>query len=154
MLPVVKNLLYITLKHGMRKGYQRSCILLTVTPQHSRVRSRRESNNGIHARWLGEVEWREKYICVHVVAVFQIVHELWVVGYESFTCFTHLCFYVFTPITSNSLQEDTQFLLRFKYNICIYNTVQYNILTIWNTATGCLYLSWNKSKGKFFSHKR
>jgi hypothetical protein len=40
----------------MRKEYQRSCILLTVTPQHSRVRSRRESNNGIHARWLGEVD--------------------------------------------------------------------------------------------------
>ena len=58
MLPVVKNLLYITLIDGVRKGYQRSCILLTVTPQHSRVRSRRESNNGIHARWLGEVEWR------------------------------------------------------------------------------------------------
>ena len=47
-------------KKGLRKGYQRSCVLLTVTPQHSRDRSRRESNNGIHARWLGEVEWREK----------------------------------------------------------------------------------------------
>ena len=35
---------------SVRKGYQRSCILLTVTPLHSRDRSRRESNNGIHAR--------------------------------------------------------------------------------------------------------
>ena len=62
MLPVLKNFLYTTLiADGMRKGYQRSCILLTVTPLHSRVRSRRESNNGIHARWLGEV-W-----VVHVV---------------------------------------------------------------------------------------
>ena len=50
MLPVLKKyLLYVPL-YGLRKGYQRSCILLTVTPQHSRDRSRRESNNGIHAR--------------------------------------------------------------------------------------------------------
>ena len=62
MHPVLKILLYVPLfLASLRKGYQRSCILLTVTPQHSRVRSRRESNNGIHARGLGEVEWRKKY---------------------------------------------------------------------------------------------
>ena len=59
---------------------------------------------------------------------------------------------LFTPITSNSLQEDTQFLLRFEYNICIYNTIQYNILTIWNAATGCLYLSWTFLGEIFFAY--
>ena len=32
--------------------------------------------------------------------------------------------------------------IQLQYNICIYNTIQYNIWTIWNAATGCLYLSW------------
>ena len=32
--------------------------------------------------------------------------------------------------------------IQLQYNIYIYNTLQYNIRTIWNTATGCLNLSW------------
>ena len=121
MLPVLKNLLYVTVQWWGRKGYQRSCILLTVTPQHSRDRSRRESNNGIHARWLGEVDdeksrswvtrkvvhalwlgqasWvTRKVVCMHVVAVLRIVHELWVVSHESFTCFTTSAFTLYTNL--------------------------------------------------------
>jgi hypothetical protein len=37
-----------------------------------------------------------KVVCVHVVAVFQIVHELWVVSHESFTCFTTSAFTLYT----------------------------------------------------------
>ena len=65
---------------------------------------------------MGQASWvTRKVVCVHVVAVFQIVHELWVVSHESFTCFTTSAFTLYT-ITSNSLQEDTHssFFLRFK----------------------------------------
>ena len=37
-----------------------------------------------------------KVVCVHVVAVFQIVHELWVVSHESFTSFTTSAFTLYT----------------------------------------------------------
>ena len=91
--PCGKKFAFITLIDGVEKGYQRSCILLTVTPLHSRVRIRRESNNGIHALWLGQASWvTRKVVCMHVVAVLRIVHELWVVSHESFTCFTTSAF--------------------------------------------------------------
>ena len=44
-----------------------------MTPQHSRVRSRRESNNVIHARWLGEVEWREKLFIIIITIIIIII---------------------------------------------------------------------------------
>ena len=138
------------------------------TPPHSRDRSRRESNHGIHARWLGQASWvTKKVVCMHVVAVFQIVHELWVVSHESFTCFTtsaftlytyyfelftggHTFFLRCTPQYISNLNSSRQKTIQniwtigiqLQYNICIYNTIQYNIWTISNTATGCLYLSW------------
>ena len=137
----------------MRKEYQRSCILLTVTPLHSRVRSRRESNNGIHARWLGEVDEKLGEVDAHHIWArqwkvdfyrfdFRVSMLAWVGRFSrirSFhaplscadTLFRPSKFkswltqspqvllplpLLFTPITSNSLQEDTQssFLLRVK----------------------------------------
>ena len=107
----------------MRKGYQRSCILLTVTPLHSRVRSRRESNNGIHARWLGEVEWREKYFAC--MSSPYVVHELSVVSHD-----VHMS----RPLlfmTSNDMEYT--FLLRFTY---LY-TIQYNTI-VWQFGISVL----------------
>ena len=56
-----------------------------------------------------------KVVCVHVVAVFQIVHELWVVSHESFTCFTTSAFTLYTYYIELSTGGHTFFLfLRFK----------------------------------------
>ena len=46
---------------------------------------------------MGQASWvTRKVVCMHVVAVFQIVHELWVVSHESFTCFTTSAFTLYT----------------------------------------------------------
>ena len=77
-------------------------------------------------------------------------------SHESFTCFTTSAFTLYTYYIELSTGGHTVFLfLRFKcpYHLSfprIYNTVQYNILTIWNTATGCLYLSWTFQGKQFF----
>ena len=128
---------------------------------------------------MGQASWvTRKVVCMRVVAVFQIVHELWVVSHESFTCFTTSAFTLYTNCIGLSTGGHTVFLsfalqmsippqlslphyisnlnssrqktiwnictigIQLQYNICIYNTIQYNIWTIWNAATGCLYLSW------------
>ena len=51
-----------------------------------------------------------KVVCVHVVAVFQIVHELWVVSHESFTCFTTSAFTLYTYYIELSTGGHTFFL--------------------------------------------
>ena len=46
---------------------------------------------------MGQASWvTRKVVCMHVVAVLRIVHELWVVSHESFTCFTTSAFTLYT----------------------------------------------------------
>ena len=164
MLPVLKNLLYVTIRAGYEKRistelYTSDGDSSTLTWSESSRVQQRYTCAMIGRSWV-----TRKVVCVHVVAVFQIVHELWVVSHESFTCFTTSAFtlytyYIerlyrrtlFTPIASDSLQEDTQssFLLRFKcpYHLscpCLSTSAtltrlgkrQFGIFgRIWNTIT-------------------
>ena len=67
-----------------------------------------------------------KVVCVHVVAVFQIVHELWVVSHESFTCFTTSAFTLYTYYIELSTGGHTvSVALQIQYLYIQYNTIQY-----------------------------
>ena len=69
----------------------------------------------VHRR-MGQASWvTRKVVCMHVVAVLRIVHELWVVSHESFTCFTTSAFTLYTYYIELSTGGHTVFLsLRFK----------------------------------------
>ena len=85
----------------------------------------------VHALWLGQASWvTRKVVCMHVVAVFQIVHELWVVSHESFTCFTTSAFTLYTYYIELSTEGHTVFLFNWntitiQYFYIQYNTIQY-----------------------------
>ena len=70
-----------------------------------------EKSFSSHALWLGQASWvTRKVVCMHVVAVFQIVHELWVVSHESFTCFTTSAFTLYTYYIELSTGGHTVFV--------------------------------------------
>ena len=129
MLPVLKNLLYITLSMAWEKDingvvYFWQWLLYTrvfgVVESPTTVYMRDDweklsdekslrACRRVHVAWDKLVEWREKF-CMRVVAVFQIVHELWVVSHESFTCFTTSAFTLYTNCIELSTGGHTVFL--------------------------------------------
>ena len=96
MLPVLKNLLYVTIRTGYEK---RISTELCTSDGDSSTLACSESSR-VQQRYtcamIGRSWVTRKVVCVHVVAVFQIVHELWVVSHESFTCFTTSAFTLYT----------------------------------------------------------
>ena len=126
MLPVVKNLLYVTIMAGYEKRI--STELYTsdsdsstlawsessrVQPRHTCAMIGRSwvTRKVVHALWLGQASWvTRNVVCVHVVAVFQIVHELWVVSHESFASCTTSAFTLYTYYIELSTGGHTVFL--------------------------------------------
>ena len=115
MLPVLKNLLYTLLSAWDEKRistelYTSDSDSSTLTWSESSRVQQRYTCAMIGRSWV-----TRKVVCVHVVAVFQIVHELWVVSHESFTCFTTSAFTLYTYYIELSTGGRTFFFfLRFK----------------------------------------
>ena len=152
--PCGRKFAYITLIDGVRKGYQRSCILLTVTPQHSRVRSRRESNNGIHARWLGEVEWRYLDNWNTITIQYLYIQYNTIQYLDNLECSNRMLVPELDLIIARSWnrQNDVTVTLniarkKWKFqkerSLRDANKLQ-RFRSNWNTATGCLYVSWTE----------
>ena len=106
MLPVLKNLLYVTTvwdeKRISTELYTSDSDSSTLTWSESSRVQQRYTCAMIGRSWV-----TRKVVCVHVVAVFQIVHELWVVSHESFTCFTTSAFTLYTYYIELSTEGHT-----------------------------------------------
>ena len=126
MLPVLKNLLYVTVNGW---GPKRISTELYTSDSDSSTLTWSESSR-VQQRYtcamIGRSWVTRKVVCVHVVAVFQIVHELWVVSHESFTCFTTSAFTLYTYYIELSTGGHTvSVALQIQYLYIQYNTIQY-----------------------------
>ena len=109
MLPVVKNLLYVTIMAGYEKRistelYTSDSDSSTLTwSESSRVQQRYTcamigtswvTRKVVHALWLGQASWvTRKVVCMHVVAVLRIVHEFVSCESRIVHMFYYLCLY-------------------------------------------------------------